>query len=306
VLLRGESGTGKGLIARIIHNMGPRRSGPFINFNCAALPETLAESELFGHEKGAFTGADRRKLGRFELANTGTIFLDEIGKMTLAMQSKLLRVVEDKEFERVGGTQTIKSDVKIIAATNLDMEKAIEENVFREDLYYRLNIIPLFLPPLRERKDDIPLLAEHFIKKICKDLGMETKRLEPGVLDLFTQYNWPGNVRELEATLHRAIVMSNGETITRADFYSLVGSGLPAITAAGPAPMPTTLLSASIAKIEITSEVYDEVLSTIDRQLIERALETSGGRIREAARRLGLARNTLKSKMQKYSIAGRE
>ena len=158
--------------------MGPRRNGPFINFNCAALPETLAESELFGHEKGAFTGADRRKLGRFELANGGTIFLDEIGKMTLSMQAKLLRVVEDKEFERVGGTQTIKSDVKIIAATNLDMEKAIEENVFREDLYYRLNIIPLVLPPLRERKDDIPLLAEHFIKKICKDLGMETKRLE--------------------------------------------------------------------------------------------------------------------------------
>src|SRR5256886_10791992 len=172
VLLRGESGTGKGLIARIIHNMGPRRNGPFINFNCAALPETLAESELFGHEKGAFTGADRRKLGRFELANSGTIFLDEIGKMTLSMQAKLLRVVEDKEFERVGGTQTIKSDVKIIAATNLDMERAIEDNTFREDLYYRLNIIPLLLPALRERKDDIPLLSEHFIKKICKDLGI--------------------------------------------------------------------------------------------------------------------------------------
>jgi Nif-specific regulatory protein len=310
VLLRGESGTGKGLIARIIHNMGPRRNGPFINFNCAAMPETLAESELFGHEKGAFTGADRRKLGRFELANGGTIFLDEVGKMTLATQAKLLRVVEDKEFERVGGTQTIKSDVKIIAATNLDMEKAIEENVFREDLYYRLNIIPLFLPPLRERKDDIPLLAEHFMKKICKDLGIETRRLEPGVLDLFTRYNWPGNVRELEATLHRAIVMSNGETITRADFYGLVADGLPAIAAAGPAPMPNSLvhgsLTGSLAKIEITSDVYDEVLSTVDRQLIERALETSGGRIREAARRLGLARNTLKSKMQKYNIAGRD
>jgi len=306
VLLRGESGTGKGLIARIIHNMGPRRNGPFINFNCAALPETLAESELFGHEKGAFTGADRRKLGRFELANGGTIFLDEIGKMTLAMQAKLLRVVEDKEFERVGGTQTIKSDVKIIAATNLDMERAIEENVFREDLYYRLNIIPLFLPPLRERKDDIPLLAEHFIKKICKDLGMETKRLEPGVLDLFTRYHWPGNVRELEATLHRAIVMSNGETITRGDFYGLVTDGITAMAAEGPAPIPASLLSPSLAKIEITAEVYDEVLSKIDRQLIERALETSGGRIREAARRLGLARNTLKSKMQKYNIAGRE
>jgi Nif-specific regulatory protein len=306
VLLRGESGTGKGLIARIIHNMGPRRNGPFIHFNCAALPETLAESELFGHEKGAFTGADRRKLGRFELANGGTIFLDEIGKMTLAMQSKLLRIVEEKEFERVGGTQTIKTDVKIIAATNLDIEKAIEENTFREDLYYRLNIIPLFLPALRERKDDIPLLAEHFIKKICKDLGIETKRLEPGVLDLFARHNWPGNVRELEATLHRAIVMSNGDTVTRGDFVGLVADGTPAILDSGPAPSSNSLLNPSLAKLEITSEVYDEVMSTVDRQLIERALESSGGRIREAARRLGLARNTLKSKMQKYNIAGRE
>ena len=224
VLLRGESGTGKGLIARIIHNMGPRRNGPFINFNCAALPETLAESELFGHEKGAFTGADRRKLGRFELANSGTIFLDEIGKMSLAMQAKLLRVVEDKEFERVGGTQTIKTDVKIIAATNLEIEKAIEDGSFREDLFYRLNIIPLQLPPLRERKDDIPLLAEHFIRKISKDLGIEPKRLEPGILDLFMRYHWPGNIRELEATLHRAIVMSNGDTMTRNEFYGLFGA----------------------------------------------------------------------------------
>src|ERR1051326_7681318 len=277
VLLRGESGTGKGLIARIIHNMGPRRNGPFIHFNCAALPETLAESELFGHEKGAFTGADRRKLGRFELANGGTIFLDEIGKMTLAMQSKLLRIVEEKEFERVGGTQTIKTDVKIIAATNLDIEKAIEENPFREELYYRLNIIPLFLPALRERKDDIPLLAEHFIKKICKDLGIETKRLEPGVLDLFARHIWPGNVRELEATLHRAIVMSNGDTVPRGDFVGLVADGTPAILDSGPAPSSNSLLNPSLAKLEITSEVYDEVMSTVDRQLIERALESSGG-----------------------------
>src|SRR5882757_4506561 len=306
VLLRGESGTGKGLIARIIHNVSPRRNGPFIMFNCAALPETLAESELFGHEKGSFTGADRRKLGRFELANGGTIFLDEIGKVSLAIQSKLLRVVEDKEFERVGGTNTIKSDVKIIAATNLDIEKAIAEGTFREDLYYRLNIIPLLLPPLRERKDDIPLLAEHFIKKICKDLGVETKRLEPGVLDLFALYNWPGNVRELEATIHRAIVMSNDETITRNDFYSLFGEAGVAAGVAGPLPMPGSLLNPMMSKMEITSDVYDEVMSSVDRQLIERALETSGGRIREAARRLGLARNTLKSKIQKYKLSVRD
>ncbi|HEX2120024.1 MAG TPA: sigma 54-interacting transcriptional regulator [Thermoanaerobaculia bacterium] len=307
VLVRGESGTGKGLVARIIHNIGPRRNGPFIKFNCAALPETLAESELFGHEKGSFTGADRRKLGRFELANNGTIFLDEIGKMTLAMQAKLLRVVEDKEFERVGGTQTIKTDVKIIAATNLELEKAIEEGTFREDLFYRLNIIPIMLPPLRERKDDIPLLAEHFIRKICKDLGIDNKRLEPGVLDLFQRYDWPGNVRELEATLHRAIVMSNGDTVTKHEFYNLYSDTAPALASGeGPVAMPSALLTPMVGKMDITSDVYDEVMSTVDKQLILRALESSGGRIREAARRLGLARNTLKSKIQRYNIAVRE
>jgi Nif-specific regulatory protein len=309
VLVRGESGTGKGLVARIIHNIGPRRNGPFIKFNCAALPETLAESELFGHEKGAFTGADRRKLGRFELANNGTIFLDEIGKMSLAMQAKLLRVVEDKEFERVGGTQTIKTDVKIIAATNLELEKAIEENTFREDLFYRLNIIPIMLPPLRERKDDIPLLAEHFIRKICKDLGIDNKRLEPGVLDLFMRYDWPGNVRELEATLHRAIVMSNGDLVTKNEFYSLFSHQQPTLVVADAgtmAGMPSSILNPLVGKMEITSDVYDEVMSAVDKQLIVRALESCGGRIREAARRLGLARNTLKSKIQKYNIAVRE
>jgi transcriptional regulator with GAF, ATPase, and Fis domain len=294
-------------MARIIHNIGPRRNGPFIKFNCAALPETLAESELFGHEKGAFTGADRRKLGRFELANNGSIFLDEIGKMSLAMQAKLLRVVEDKEFERVGGTQTIKTDVKIITATNLELEKAIEEGTFREDLFYRLNIIPIMLPPLRDRKDDIPMLAEHFIRKICKDLGIENKRLEPGVIDLFFRYNWPGNVRELEATIHRAIVMSNGDMMTKSEFYSLYSDTVPPIiTAGGPVPATTSIVNPMINRMEITSEVYDEVISTVDKQLILRALETSGGRIREAARRLGLARNTLKAKIQKYNITARE
>jgi Nif-specific regulatory protein len=307
VLVRGESGTGKGLVARIIHNIGPRRNGPFIKFNCAALPETLAESELFGHEKGAFTGADRRKLGRFELANHGTIFLDEIGKMTLAMQAKLLRVVEDKEFERVGGTQTIKTDVKIVAATNLELEKAIEDGTFREDLFYRLNIIPIMLPPLRDRKDDIPLLAEHFIRKICKDLGIDNKRLEPGVLDLFQRYDWPGNVRELEATLHRAIVMSNGDVVTKNEFYALYSKEQPALVVADmPSNVPSSIVGPLVGKMEITSEIYDEVMSAVDRQLILRALESCGGRIREAARRLGLARNTLKSKIQKYNIAVRE
>ncbi|HVT03032.1 MAG TPA: sigma 54-interacting transcriptional regulator [Thermoanaerobaculia bacterium] len=309
VLIRGESGTGKGLIARIIHNVSSRRNGAFIKFNCAALPETLAESELFGHEKGAFTGADRRKLGRFELANGGTIFLDEIGKVSLAIQSKLLRVVEDKEFERVGGTQTIKTDVKIIAATNLEIEKAIELGTFREDLFYRLNIIPVFLPPLRERKEDIPVLSEHFIRKICKDLGVDPKRLEPGILELFDSYHWPGNVRELEATLHRAIVMSSGDLMTRSEFYSLLpGGGTASPSQAELAPLtsiPRELLNPMVKRLPITGGVYDDVMSSVDRQLIEQALQETGGKIRETARRLGLARNTLKAKLQKYNISAR-
>jgi Nif-specific regulatory protein len=306
VLIRGESGTGKGLVARIVHNIGSRRNGAFINFNCAALPETLAESELFGHEKGAFTGADRRKLGRFELANGGTIFLDEIGKVGLSVQAKLLRVVEEKEFERVGGTQTLKADVKIIAATNLDLERAIEEGTFREDLFYRLNIIPLFLPPLRERKEDIPLLSEHFIRKICRDLGIEPKRLEHGILDLFETYHWPGNVRELEATLHRAIVMSSDDILTRADFFSLIRTTTDDTAATTVAGVPAEILNPSLRRIPISGDIYEDVIARVDRQLIVQALEESGGKIRETARRLGLARNTLKAKMQKYQIAGRE
>ncbi|HEX7708183.1 MAG TPA: sigma-54 dependent transcriptional regulator, partial [Thermoanaerobaculia bacterium] len=259
----------------------------------------LVESEIFGHEKGAFTGAVGAREGKFEVADGGTLFLDEIGDMKLETQAKILRVLQEKEFERVGGTQTIKADVKIIAATNLEMEKAIEEGTFREDLFYRLNIIPIVLPPLRERKDDIPLLVEHFIRKTCRDLGVENKRLGPGVLDLFMEYHWPGNIRELEASLHRAIVMSPDETMTRDDFYNVhPPAALPGQTLANDrAPMFSPL------EAEVTGEIYDEVMASVDRQLILRALDNSGGRIREAARRLGLARNTLKSKIQKYGIS---
>jgi Nif-specific regulatory protein len=307
VLLRGESGTGKGLVARIIHNIGPRRNGPFIKFNCAALPETLAESELFGHEKGSFTGADRRKLGRFELSNGGTIFLDEIGKVSLAMQAKLLRVVEDKEFERVGGTQTIKTEVKIITAANNNLETAIEEGTFREDLFYRLNIIPIVLPPLRDRIEDIPLLAEHFIRKICRDLGVEPKRLAPGIVELFMSYRWPGNIRELEATLHRAIVMATGDLLSRGDFYGILGDLKQGVAELAPAAMsPDQLLNPLLHSLPMTEEIYDDITSRVDQILIRQALEQSGWKIRETARRLGLARNTLKAKLQKYNIASSE
>ena len=226
VLIRGESGTGKGLVARIIHSVSPRREGPFIAFNCAALPETLVESELFGHEKGAFTGATGQKPGRFELAHGGTIFLDEIGKVSLAVQSKLLRVLEDREFERVGGTRTLKSDVRIITATNLNLEDAIAKDEFREDLYYRLNIIPIVLPPLRERREDIPYLVEHFLDKISRDLGHPQRRTSSAaVLDLFLSYRWPGNVRELEAAVHRALVLSRRDVLAVEDFDWIASRG---------------------------------------------------------------------------------
>ncbi len=299
VLIRGESGTGKGLVARIIHSVSPRRQAPFIHFNCAALPETLVESELFGHEKGAFTGAAMQKPGRFELANHGTIFLDEIGKVSLAVQSKLLRVVEEKEFERVGGTQTLQADVRVIAATNLDLEEAIRRNEFREDLFYRLNIMPIVLPPLRERKEDIPYLLQHFLAKISRDQGRPAKELDPAVLELFYAYDWPGNVRELEAAVHRAFVLSSSDFLTPSDF------GWIALQVQGPGAVarPPELPGLS-PTIQLEDGGYEEALERYDRQLISAGLAQSGGRIRETARLLGIARNTLRAKMKRYNLTG--
>jgi|GEM_PF-99624 len=297
VLIRGESGTGKGLVGRIIHNISPRRKGPFIHFNCAALPETLVESELFGHEKGAFTGATDRKPGRFELADGGTIFLDEIGKISKAIQAKLLRVVEDKEFERVGGTRTHRTDVRIIAATNLNLEEAIERNDFREDLYYRLNIIPIVLPPLRERREDIPYLLQHFMERISRDLGLPAKRFDPAVLDLFDGHQWPGNVRELEAAVHRALVLSppEREELGVDDFHWISADCQADVT-------PPEIASLAPEAIDLSNDGYQRMIDTVDRQLIEAALVQSDGKIREAARLLGIARNTLKAKMQRFEI----
>jgi Nif-specific regulatory protein len=295
VLIRGESGTGKGLVARILHNVSARREGPFVQFNCAALPETLVESELFGHEKGAFTGAAGQKPGRFELADGGTIFLDEVGKISRSVQAKLLRVVEDKQFERVGGTKTLTVDVRIVAATNLDLEEAIAANEFREDLYYRLNIIPIVLPPLRERREDVPYLVEHFLAGIGRDLGQPRRELDADVLDLFAQHPWPGNVRELESAIHRALVLSSGERLTRADFaWIALQSGDPGAAAEAAV--------AGAAVPELAGGGYEEALNRYDRRLIETALESCGGRIRETARLLGIARNTLKAKMERYGL----
>jgi Nif-specific regulatory protein len=300
VLIRGESGTGKGLVARILHSISPRRQAPFIHFNCAALPETLVENELFGHEKGAFTGAAGQKPGRFELANHGTIFLDEIGKVSMSVQSKLLRVVEEKEFERVGGTRTLQADVRVIAATNLDLEEAIQRNEFREDLYYRLNILPLVLPPLRQRKEDLPYLVQHFLAKVSRDQGRPAKELDPAVLDLFYAYDWPGNVRELEAAVHRAFVLSGSDVLTTEDF-GWIALQVDGSQAAVPQPPDAPGLSATV---RLSDGGYEEALERYDRQLIAAGLAQSNGRIRETARLLGIARNTLRAKMKRYGLTG--
>ncbi len=310
VLIRGESGSGKNLVARILHALSPRSSGPFIQFNCAALPETLAESELFGHEKGSFTGADRKKPGRFELAQGGTIFLDEIGKTTLSIQSKLLRVVEDKEFERVGGTSTVRVDVKILAATNLDLEDAIVRGEFREDLFYRLNVVPIELPPLRKRMEDLPSLVQHFVRKLSRDLGTDPRRLDASVFSLFSHYPWPGNIRELEATLHRALVLSPNDTLTADDFTWIRESPRLSTTPVphGPGAQSQTAAQPSASNQEssppepLTAESYEKAMAERERELLERALAESGGKLRDTARRLGLARNTLKAKMTKYGV----
>ena len=294
VLIRGESGTGKGLVARILHSISSRRKGSFVHFNCAALPETLVESELFGYERGAFTGATGLKPGRFELAHKGTIFLDEIGKISLSVQSKLLRVVEDKEFERIGGTKTLRSDVRIVAATNLDLEEAIKRNEFREDLYYRLNIIPVILAPLRERREDILYLAQHFLEKIGRDLGLPSKELDPSVLDLFMSHGWPGNVRELEAAIHRSLVLSRNDILGPEDFSWIAGGDNRSTT--------SDIVPAASTSRELGQGGYQRSIENFDRLLLIEALEQSDGKIREAARLLGIARNTLKAKIQKLGI----
>ena len=284
VIIYGESGTGKELVARALHYRSPRREGPFVKVNCAALAEGILESELFGHEKGAFTGAIRRKKGKFELANTGTIFLDEVGDIPPAIQVKLLRVLQEKEIERVGGEGPIKVDVRIVAATNRDLPKMVEEGKFREDLFYRLHVIPIYLPPLRERKEDIPELVRHFLRKKCAQLGRKVPEVDPKALELLMEYDWPGNVRELENVLERAIVLCEGDRIGPSDLPLLVErEGDVLRVPEGEVPLP-------------------EMLESLERQLIERALEKARGVKAEAARILGIKTSTLYYKMEKYGM----
>ncbi len=224
ILISGENGTGKELVARSIHSQSTRRTGPFVDVNCAAIPETLIESELFGYERGAFTGADRQKQGRFERADGGTLFLDEIGDMAPATQAKVLRVLQEKSFHRVGGSATITVDVRVIAASNKNLEEEIKKGTFREDLYYRLNVIPLHVPPLRERIDDLPLLAQHFIEEIAEEQGIKPKTIEPSAIDYLKRYAWPGNVRELRNILERLMILIPESVILVKDIPSFIGN----------------------------------------------------------------------------------
>jgi|UniRef100_A0A7C5AN17 two-component system response regulator HydG len=282
ILITGESGTGKSIIARQIHQLSPRSRRPFITVDCGSLVETLFESELFGHVKGAFTGADTNKVGKFELAQHGTLFFDEISNISLEVQAKLLRAVEERKISKVGSHRVIAVDVRLIAATNRDLNQAIKEGSFRQDLFYRLNVVSLHIPPLRERKDDIPLLVEHFLEKYNARLRKQRKQIKgvtPAALELFMQHDWPGNVRELENTMERLVVLSTGPYIQPQD---LAYAGL----FLAPPPESTTLY-----------------LRDLEREHILRTLKRFGGRKSETARALGIDRKTLREKLKRYQIA---
>jgi DNA-binding NtrC family response regulator len=291
VLITGESGTGKELVAKTIHFNSSRSRKPFVPINCAAIPKDILESELFGHEKGAFTGAVSTRIGRFELANNGTLFLDEIGELDPSLQVKLLRVLQEKEFERVGSVKTIKVDARIVAATNRDLEKAVKEEKFREDLYYRLNVIPLHLPPLRNMKEDIQLLIEHFMIEISKRKKKEPPKISPEVMNYLVNYKWPGNVRELENLIERLIILNDGDLITPGDLPErLLDKGhMQEVVTRG------NVLSSEGVNLNL-------MLDEIENKMILQALEISRGIKSKAASLLGLNRTTLIEKMKKKAI----
>jgi two-component system, NtrC family, response regulator AtoC len=282
VFIMGETGTGKELLARAIHNRSAQRHMPLIKVNCAAIPDTLLESELFGHVRGAFTGAANNKKGKFALADGGTIFLDEIGTMTPPLQAKLLRVLQEREFEPLGAERTQKVDVRVIAATNRDVKRLVEEGKFLEDLFYRLNVIPFVLPPLRDRREDIPALADHFLRKHSQRTGRKVEGLSDGAMERMTSYDWPGNVRELENTIERAVVLSPGPVIDAADIT------MPGVAGATQAGLPSLKLRSNVDWVE--------------RQTIQQALERSSGVKKDAAVLLGISQRALSYYLAKYRV----
>jgi two-component system nitrogen regulation response regulator GlnG len=307
ILIQGESGTGKELIARAVHFNSRRLGKPFVALNCAAIPKELLESELFGFEKGAFTGAVERKLGKFEQANGGSIFLDEIGDMPLDLQAKILRVLQEKEVTRTGGNQSIAVDVRIVAATNQDLEEKVRRREFREDLFYRLNVVPIHLVPLRERREDIPLLVEYFLAKTCAELEIPPKQGSPDALRLLAAAPWPGNVRELENTIKRAVILSSDPLLTAADFPGLRqqkgGERLPAeeLSLEGIVDMKLRGCLSNMEKLE-SGDIYGMVMVQVERPLIRFVLEKTKGNQVRAADILGINRNTLRKKINELGI----
>ena len=285
VLLAGESGVGKDMIARAIHQHSPRKTHAFVKINCTALPENLMESELFGYEKGAFTGANTNKLGKFELADKGTAFLDEIGDVPGNIQVKLLRILQERQFERLGSNFTRSVDVRVIAATNVDLRAALEEGRFREDLYYRLNVVPISIPPLRERREDIPFLAIHFVRKLSQDLGSTVKEISPGAIDRLIGHSWPGNVRELENTIERSLVLASGEVLEPADVRI---------------EAPRNTHSSVSQQAPLLPE--GETLEHWEQMMIREALRRANGNKSQAARILGLTRNALRYRLSQMGL----
>jgi two-component system nitrogen regulation response regulator NtrX len=291
VLITGENGTGKELVARATHNLSRRREKPFVEVNCAAIPEELIESELFGHEKGAFTGATAMRKGKFDQAHEGTLFLDEIGDMSLKTQAKILRILQERRFERVGGSRTIEVDVRVIAATNKDLEEEIGQGNFRQDLYYRLNVLPFHVPPLRDRREDIPLLARHFLDYFCNKEGRRPKNLEPAALEALANYTWPGNIRELKNLIERLVIMIREETITAADLPETVS------------PKTATARAAARAVAAAgDAATFKEAREGFEKEYILQKLEEFDGNISRTAEAIDIERSNLHRKIKTFGI----
>ena len=293
VLLEGESGTGKELFARALHALSSRSDGPFVAINCAAIPDNLLETELFGHEKGAFTGAVARKAGKFELAHHGTLFLDEIGDLPLALQAKILRALEERRFERVGGTQLLHVDVRIVAATNKQLRAGVAAKQFREDLYFRLSVFPIAIPPLRERPDDIPILARHFAERFCRELKKNAAILAPSAIEALQKYHWPGNVRELQNCMERAVILSESDTIHGRHLSLSLHAPMPVEP-----PSPWTAFDMSGTLPDVVKRAQQEV----EKRKIELALKEGGGDRGRAADLLGVPYKTLLAKLKEYAV----